>query len=154
MLSEDKPTSHIAGGSQTARQPGSSPCKLERVLVDWSVSVRTKIERSLTFQFAPHTCTWLAIERSSFSMAALARGGWMEVISGPKKIPFKVQKVQQVWLQTVTLMSFLFVFCLFDLGYGCFGWLLKGACFLWQPWHVADEWKDSFQGSESPTGLT
>ena len=98
--------------SQTARKPGSSPCRLERVLVDWSVSVRTKIERSLTFQFAPHTCTWLAIERSSFSMAAVARGGWMEVISGPKKIPFKVQKVQQVWLKTVTLM-YVFSVCLF-----------------------------------------
>ena len=29
-------------------------------------------------------------------MAAVACGGWMEVISGPKKITLKVQKVQQV----------------------------------------------------------
>ena len=38
---------------------------------------------------------WLVIERSSFSMAVVACGGWMEVISGPKKIPFKVQKANR-----------------------------------------------------------
>ena len=147
MLSEDRPAIHIAGGSQTARKPGSSPCRLERVLVDWSVSVRTKIERSLTFQFAPHTCTWLAIERSSFSMAAVARGGWMEVISGPKKIPFKVQKVQQVWLYTAKINWFDSGTPLAALPFtlSCEGSVIwnykKGTHFLWQLWHMGDGWK-------------
>ena len=80
-------------------------------------------------------------------MAAVARGGWMKVISGPKKIPFKVQKDQQVWLYTAKINSFDSGTPLAALPFtlSCEGSVIwnykKGTHFLWQLWHMADGWK-------------
>ena len=103
---------------------------------------------------------WLIIERSSFSMAAVACGGWMEVISGPKKITLKVQKVQQVWLKTTITLLYVFV-CLFD-----WFWILMHLAGYWKElifyssrctWQMDGSHfrakKDSFQGSKRTTGL-